>query len=205
MCGRFSLMMPPEQWPDDWQTESFHGSFVANPNVAPTQSVAALVARVDGRRMAGWMRWGLVPHWANDTKKASSLINARMETLTEKPSFRTLISQKRCAVVADSYFEWQTVDGRKQPYRVALAARPLFLFAGLYDTWRTPSDEWLHTCTVITTAATAEINWLHERMPVILDEPALAAWLDPAVREAHVLLQTLHAIAPPAWQIQPAT
>jgi putative SOS response-associated peptidase YedK len=205
MCGRFSLMMPPEQWPADWQIEEFHGSFAVNPNIAPTQSVAALVARADGRRAAGWMRWGLVPNWASDTKKASSLINARLETLAEKPSFRALISRKRCAIAADSYFEWQTVDGRKQPYRVTLPAQPLFLFAGLYDTWRSPTGEWLHTCTVITTAAAPEINWLHERMPVILDEPSLAAWLNPHVREGDGLVQSLHALVPPVFQIQPAS
>jgi len=179
MCGRYTITISFEE-----MMHRFAIDGVAPPyhkpryNVAPFQHVPAIVG--DGRRnRIGELRWGLVPSWAKDDKIGSKMINARAETLMEKASFRPLLSRKRCIIPADSFYEWQTVGGKKRPLRIMLKDGAMFSMAGLYDIWEhTGTGERLSTCTVITTEPNRLVAPIHNRMPVILAPKDEAAWLD---------------------------
>jgi len=169
-------------------------------NVAPTKAVYTVVSRSGtgpqdepaskAERPAGRqlrvMRWGLVPFWAKDAKIGSRMINARSETIAEKPAFRRAFAKRRCLVPADGYYEWQPQpSGPKQPIYITRAdGRPL-AFAGLYELWRDPAvsrddeDAWLWTTTIITTSAPDELGMIHDRMPMIIDPAGWTDWLDP--------------------------
>jgi putative SOS response-associated peptidase YedK len=155
-------------------------------NIAPTQEVLAVVEEGDGRRM-DLLRWGLVPGWAQDLKVGYRMINARAETLGEKPAYRGLVrhAKHRCLILADGYYEWQKPEDRKQPRRplhFTLADGEPFWFAGLWTSRPTPDGQDLASCTIVTCAANELTRPIHDRMPVILDGPeACEAWLDPTV------------------------
>jgi putative SOS response-associated peptidase YedK len=155
-------------------------------NIAPTQEVLAVVEDEGGRRM-DLLRWGLVPSWAKDLKVGYRMINARAETLGEKPAYRGLVRQSkhRCLILADGYYEWQKPEDRKQPRRplhFSLAGGEPFWFAGLWTRWRAPDGTEVPSCTIVTCPANELTRPIHDRMPVILAEPeAWEAWLDPAV------------------------
>jgi putative SOS response-associated peptidase YedK len=151
-------------------------------NIAPSQSVAAIVQLPDSSvRELRQLRWGLIPSWAKDPKIGYKLINARAETVAEKPSFRVAFRQRRCLIVADGFYEWQQLDGsrQKQPYFISLRDEGLFAFAGLYEQWESPSGEVSDTCTIITTTANELVEPIHERMPVILAPQDYSQWLAP--------------------------
>jgi putative SOS response-associated peptidase YedK len=137
------------------------------------------------------MRWGLIPHWAKDAKTAYKMINARVETLTQRPAFRGLLSHHRCLVPASGYYEWQGEGREKTPYSIHPEDQPYIAFAGLYDTWTTPDGEDLDTFTIITTEADPLMAKLHHRMPVILARALEEAWLDPALTQANDVLDLL--------------
>jgi putative SOS response-associated peptidase YedK len=126
------------------------------------------------------MRWGLIPSWTRDIRAAKPLINARAETLTDKPAFRLLLKTHRCLIPASGFFEWKKDGKRKNPYYIRLPDEPLFSFAGLYDQWHNPEGVTVSTYTVITCPANPLVAPLHERMPVILSRPGEDRWLDPA-------------------------
>lgn len=148
-------------------------------NIAPTQSVAAIWRSDLGLQLQS-LRWGLIPSWAKDPAIGSKLINARAETVAEKPSFRSAFRQRRCLIVADGFYEWQQVSSsrQKQPYFIGLQDEGLFAFAGLYEHWHSPEGEIAHTCTIITTTANELVEPIHERMPVILSPQNYDLWLD---------------------------
>ncbi|CAO3446113.1 hypothetical protein [Azospirillum argentinense] len=153
-------------------------------NVAPTQPVPAVRREEDGRHLVT-LRWGLVPFWADDPSIGARLINARGETLAEKPSFREAFRKRRCLVPVDGFYEWKAVGKRKQGYAIRRRDRAPFAFAGLWERWNGPKGgpapaEPLETLTIVTTTANAVLKPLHERMPVILDEADWDLWLDPA-------------------------
>lgn len=189
MCGRFALT--------DTDADKLTAAFALGEtpdvtpryNIAPTQPVATVVHdAAKGYNRLLLMRWGLVPSWSKDTKFASKLINARAETVHEKPSFRESFKLRRCLIIADGFYEWQKVNGDKQPMFIHVADRAPFGMAGLYDRWTDPeTGEVLTTCTIITTAANATMQPLHHRMPVILPTDHYAAWLDPRQTDQGVL------------------
>lgn len=150
-------------------------------NIAPTQKVPALLVR-NGRRVLAEMQWGLVPGWARDKKIGARLINARAETLAEKPAFRNALRKGRCLVPADGFYEWQKEDKRKIPMYIRLIGGRPFAFAGLYEFWR-DADEELLSCTIITTEANELVRPIHTRMPVILPPEMHKPWLDPTLTE----------------------
>ena len=158
-------------------------------NISPTQEVLAVADDRDGRRME-LLRWGLVPRWAKDRKVGYKMINARAETLGERPAYRGLArhSKHRCLILADGYYEWQKPEDPKQPRRplhYSLAEGEPFFFAGLWTVWSAPDGALLPSCTIVTCAANGLARPVHDRMPVILaDEAACEAWLDPAVEGA---------------------
>lgn len=131
------------------------------------------------------MRWGLIPSWAKDTAIGNRMINARAETLAEKPSFRKAFEKRRCIVPADSFFEWRKTNGKtKIPVRFVLKSREPFAFAGLWETWRKPDGQELRSFTIITTAANDLLRPIHDRMPVILRQSDEGKWLDPSAADA---------------------
>ncbi len=177
MCGRFTLIADGAALAQQF---ALPAPLAVAPryNIAPTQPVAAVRVQ-DGQRELTMLRWGLVPHWAHDTRSAARMINARAETVTEKPAFRTAFKYRRCLIPASGFYEWQVTASGKQPHYFQLADGALFAFAGLWEQWAAADGSTLESCTVITTAANATVQPIHERMPVILPPAAYATWLAP--------------------------
>ena len=181
MCGRFTLILDPAAIQLDLNLGDVPPDLHPRYNTAPTQPVAVVTDPVS--RDVQMFRWGLIPAWAKDPSIGSRMINARSETLVEKPSFRTAFARRRCLILADGFYEWYRPAGegaRPQPYYFRLASGQPFGFAGLWDTWRPPAGEPISTCTIITCAANERVARIHDRMPVILDKTALWSWLDPS-------------------------
>jgi putative SOS response-associated peptidase YedK len=153
-------------------------------NVAPGDEVVGVIRRREQAAEGALMRWGLVPHWSKDPKVGYRTINARAESIDERPAFRRAFERHRCLIVADGFYEWQRLEDSprpaKQAYRVTLPDGQPFAFAGLWAAWRTPEDTWLRSCTIVTTVPNETLAPIHDRMPVILPAEAEAAWLDPA-------------------------
>lgn len=180
MCGRYTLRVPFREIVEGLSIlrvgELFAG---AGPrfNVAPTQTVAA-VRVVGGERELVGLRWGLIPPWAKDASIGSRMINARAETLREKPSYRGPLASRRCVLPADGFYEWATEGKRKVPHHFHLRDGGLFAFAGLWDRWVGPEGATLESCTLITTTPNALVSPVHDRMPAMLDRAGVDAWLD---------------------------
>jgi putative SOS response-associated peptidase YedK len=177
MCGRFTLVTDPEKLMSRFHLQEISFDLKPRYNIAPGQQIPAILAD-GGRRRIGQLRWGLVPSWAQDDKIGYKMINARAETLREKPAFRKLFERKRCMIPADGFYEWKQMDGRKQPMRITMRSGEPFAFAGLFDTWTAPDGQKLHTCTIITTRPNEVVADIHDRMPVILRPEDEDLWLD---------------------------
>ena len=199
MCGRYSLTSPTEavrrmfDFPEQ-------PNLAVRVNIAPSQDVAAVRLGADGAsaRHFAWLRWGLIPSWAKEPGIGNRMINARAETIAEKPAFRAAFRRRRCLIPADGFYEWKTERGRKQPYRIALEGGAPFAFAGIWERWEGSGEAGaVESCTIITTEANARLMAIHHRMPVILAPGAYEAWLDPATpgAEAQALLRP----APSEW------
>jgi putative SOS response-associated peptidase YedK len=178
MCGRYTITIDPETAREDLGLAQMPADYQPRYNVAPTQPVA-VVANTSERK-AEWMRWGLIPFWAKDPAIGSRLINARSETIIEKPAFKNAFSKRRCLVLADGFYEWKKgagAKGRAQPYYFKRVDGKPFAFAGLWEFWRSPEGEDVRSCTIITTEANGLVKPVHERMPVMLSGDSLWAWL----------------------------
>jgi len=158
-------------------------------NIAPAQEVWVLVD--DGTRRIETFRWGLVPSWAKDPKIGNKLINARAETLFEKPSFRAAVKQRRCLVLADGFYEWRKSDKGKIPLYIRLRSKRPFGFAGLWESWTSPDGEALKTCAIITTQANELMKPIHERMPVIVPQEQRDLWLNSKIQNETELASVL--------------
>jgi len=180
MCGRFTLRTP---------THVLGGQFAAvadivfEPrfNVAPSQPIAAVRLNPDGQpgeRHLVALRWGLIPSWAKEASIGNRMINARSETVAEKPAFRAAFRRRRCLVPADGFFEWQRRGKAKQPYFIHLPDERPFAMAGLWESWEGPDQSLIESCTILTTAPNEVMAPIHDRMPVILPAAAQAVWLD---------------------------
>jgi putative SOS response-associated peptidase YedK len=181
MCGRFTLFLDAETLQDEFGLAEVQPEYGPHYNLAPTQPVA-VITNAQNRRM-DFMRWGLVPYWAKDPSIGSKMINARSETIQEKPSFKNAFQKRRCLIPADGFYEWlRGVPGKSTstPFYFHLANRGPFAFAGLWEFWKSPEGEELRTCTIITTSANELVAKVHERMPVILTGDNMNAWLLPA-------------------------
>lgn len=190
MCGRFTLTQSPERIADLFELEALP-QFVAGFNIAPTQPVPVIRCGPAAQRQFDYLYWGFVPSWAKDPSIGARMINARSETVAEKPAFRTAFKRRRCLVLADGFYEWQKVGSKKQPYYFHLLDHQPFGFAGLWDYWHGPDGSELESCTILTTAANALMQPIHDRMPVILPPEAYTTWLDPASQTAPPLLPLL--------------
>jgi putative SOS response-associated peptidase YedK len=156
-------------------------------NVAPTQPIITIRMTGTGTRTLAMSRWGLIPSWSKDGTAAVKMINARGETLSEKPSFRVALQQRRCLIPADGFYEWRMENGKKQPFRIGMKGGVIFAFAGLWESWLAKQDGYgyeegdlVETVTIVTTDANDKLRPIHHRMPVILPPENYAAWLDPA-------------------------
>lgn len=182
MCGRFSQLLSWAELVRLYRvtTAAAAPNWPPRYNIAPTQPVAVVRAAAAGGRRLEAMRWGLVPVWAKDVSIGVRMINARAETLVEKPAFREAVQQRRCLIPADGFYEWRKLPGvGKQPYLISWRqVDPPPAFAGLWDRWVDPTGTELLSCTIITTEANLTIRPLHHRMPALLDASEQEAWLD---------------------------
>jgi putative SOS response-associated peptidase YedK len=204
MCGRFTLRRPDLMAERFQATLDLDGALAPRYNVAPTQPVPIVVAAPAGR-VIQTARWGLIPGWAKDPAIGSRMINARAETLAEKPSFRAALRSRRCLVPADGFYEWQAAARRKVPHLIEARDGDLFAFAGLYEHWRDPAGAIVTSCTIITTAPNDLLlhggvggQPIHDRMPAILRPEHEAVWLDPALNAGDAW-QTLVEPYPADW------
>lgn len=200
MCGRFTLRASAEQIAEffgllrdlvEWDAPRF--------NIAPTQSILAVRDGSAGREPVR-LRWGLIPSWAKDTKLAASMINARAETVAEKPAFRSPFRKRRCLIPVSGFYEWQRDGKSKVPYLISLRSEELFAFAGLWEKWRAPEGNLVESCTVLTTSPNELMATIHDRMPVILKPADFGVWLDPQLDAASVLTSLL--VSYPAEEMQ---
>lgn len=177
MCGRFAFYSPAEATAALFGAR---GSLEMKPryNIAPTQDVATIRIDDEGSRELAALRWGLVPFWAKDPSIGNRMINARAETVAEKPAFRAAYRRRRCLVLADGFYEWRKEAAGKTPYFISLASEEPFCFAGLWEKWQSKeSDDSIQSTTLITAAANDFMASLHHRMPVILEAEAANRWL----------------------------
>ncbi len=181
MCGRFTLHHSPEAVVKRFQIQEKLFDFPARYNIAPNQPIAVVTrnAHGDDLKVLEGYRWGLVPSWAKDDSMGAKMINARGETLAEKPSFKTALKRRRCLIPADGFYEWKTEGKTKQPVHIRFKDERIFAFAGLWDEWNGPGDAPLRTCTIITGEPNPLLRTLHHRMAVILEPQHEDIWLDP--------------------------
>ncbi|MCY4528644.1 MAG: SOS response-associated peptidase [Chloroflexi bacterium] len=189
MCGRYSLIADLGELARRFEFDGDWDAFERRYNIAPTQNVLTVVGGES--RRGGYMRWGLKPSWAKDKSMGSRMINARAETVVEKPSFGNALRRRRCLFLADGFYEWQKVGKQRIPMRIVMRSSEPFAFAGLWETWRDPQGDVNPSCTIITTSANDTLSPIHNRMPVILPHDLEAFWLDDSVTDPEVLTSVL--------------
>lgn len=189
MCARYTLTKKPKVIRNAYELESPE-EFKPNYNVAPTHAMPVITADEPGKIQL--MHFGLVPHWAKDLKVGYSMLNARQETLLEKPSFKPLlVKNKRCLILADGFYEWKTVGKEKLPFRFTLKDRDTFSFAGLWSQWLNPADgKPYRSFSIVTTVPNHTVSELHDRMPVILSEESEKYWLSEDIKPEELIGQT---------------
>lgn len=185
MCGRFSNRTSAKKIKKEFKVAEVPPS-EERYNIAPTQKILG-ISQESNEREARTFQWGLVPSWAKDRSMGARLINARSETVHEKPAFREPFKRRRLIIPADGYYEWQKTGGRRQPFYFTMRNEHLFGFAGLWDRWKSPEGEILETCTILTTEANEKAKDIHDRMPVILSPADYDLWLDEDVRKLELL------------------
>jgi putative SOS response-associated peptidase YedK len=230
MCGRYASSRRPEDLVEEFEIDKVEVKETLQPdyNVAPTKQVYAVLERAarpddedphePAQRQLRTLRWGLVPFWAKDPAIGSRMINARMETVHEKPAYRRAFSSRRCLLPADGYFEWYPTEQRtkagkpvKQPFFIHPADGGVLAMAGLYEIWRDPTrDEddpqrFLWTCTVLTTRAEDSVGHIHDRMPLLVEPDRYAAWLDPSHADVEDLTRLLVPAAPGRLEAYPVS
>jgi putative SOS response-associated peptidase YedK len=204
MCARFTLTAPASRVALLFDL-ALPLELTPRYNIAPTQNVLAVRLDEQNQKAYAWFRWGLVPSWADDLTIGQRLLNARCETVGEKPAFRDAIRKRRCLIAADGYFEWKGEKGQKQPYFVHLSGREPFAFAGIWERWHDPEDKLIETCSILTREANPRMRSLHDRMPVILPAATHARWLDPAIKQAAELNDLYDALPDDALGLYPVS
>jgi putative SOS response-associated peptidase YedK len=222
MCGRYTLATPS---PFDVRARFPVGETVEierRYNIAPGDHVLAVTTSREGEPRGELLKWGLVPSWADSPKTGLKMINARVETVAERPAFRRAFERYRCLIIADGFYEWRRIqpddsrpgrfgeagrrgagrrEGPKQPFHITAKGARLFAFAGLWSIWHGDDDQTLRTCTILTTAANSAIAPLHDRMPIILERDAEQAWLDVST-PADVLSEILVGLSPAQTELR---
>ena len=192
MCGRFVGYRSLEELKIHFPIDKVACEAASNFNVAPSQEILAIFKQ-NGENWLDKFHWGLVPFWAKDVSIGNKMINARAESVAEKPSFRNAFKKRRCLIPADGFYEWKGEKGEKQPMFISLPDKKPFAFAGLWETWYQKDDQnsVYRSCTIITTRASDSMRNIHHRMPVILKPQVYEPWLDPANRDAAQLIEIL--------------
>ncbi len=185
MCGRYSLIADLGELAKRYEFDGDGLALKPAYNVAPTQDVLTVVG--GETRRGGFMRWGLIPWWAKNASIGSRLINARAETVSEKPAFRDALRRRRCLVLADGFYEWQRTGSARKPMRVVMRSREPFAFAGLWSVWRDPDGNRIPSCAIITTTANDLLRPVHDRMPVVLPRELEELWLDRSIDDPGAL------------------
>lgn len=191
MCGRYLYFGPFDNLKENVRIDVIDKEPTDNYNVAPTQDVPAILRDANQNHLKH-LHWGLIPFWAKDPAIGSRMINARAETLAEKPSFKNVFKKRRCLILANGYYEWTAEKSGKQPYFITTTGGNLFAFAGLWEAWKNKDDETtIQSCTIITTEASPQIAHLHHRMPVILTAEYYRNWLEPGLHDINELQDIL--------------
>jgi putative SOS response-associated peptidase YedK len=204
MCGRYTLGTPLEQLLEVFDVPGVSFDYQPRFNVTPTQDMPVVVADGAGGRKMGPLRWGLVPFWAKDPSIGNRMINARSETVAEKPAFKNAFRRRRCLVPADGFYEWEKRTEGKVPHWIHQPGARPFAMAGLWEKWAPEGREPLFTFTILTTDASPDLRYIHPRMPVILPQDAWDPWLD-AERDPAGLLGLLHSTAEGALEEWPVS
>ena len=206
MCGRFTLVVSPDELQSAFPNFKIPGDLPPSYNIAPSQPIPVIPN--DGQKCLDFFRWGLVPSWAEDEKFGGyNLINARGETVAEKPSFRSPFRRRRCLVLADGFYEWKSLgQGQpKQPYYFYLKDKKPFAFAGLWDIWHSPHGDELRSAAIITTTPNQLVEPIHSRMPVILPREAYQEWLAPEEKEPQTLEKWLRSYPEERMEAHPVS
>lgn len=192
MCGRFTLFSNYENIIERFHVESAFDvdEYQYSYNIAPSQTVVSVINDGTKNRM-GYLKWGLIPFWAKDEKIGYKMINARAESLADKPSFRNAYKNRRCLIVADSFYEWRREGNQKTPMRIKLKSGEPFGFAGIWEKWKSPEGNEIFSCSIITTVANETMSSIHDRMPVILRPEDEQEWLNPDNHDAAYLNEFL--------------
>jgi putative SOS response-associated peptidase YedK len=207
MCGRFTLSQTGEALAEVFELADVP-TVAPRYNIAPTQPVGVVrSAPASGlvAREFTYLSWGLVPSWSKDPKMGARLINARAETVAEKPSFRAAFKRRRCLVIADGFYEWKRTQKSKQPYYFQLKDHQPFGFAGLWEHWEDGNGDVIESCTMITTEANGVLSPIHDRMPVILDPAGYELWLNPTIETDPRLHDLLRPYAEEAMESYPVS
>jgi putative SOS response-associated peptidase YedK len=189
MCGRFVQKSDLRKIAPLFKVDIVECDLQPSFNVAPRQPIAVIME--EGRKKIVTMQWGLIPFWAKDPAIANKLINARAETIAEKPSFRNPFKSKRCLIIADGFYEWQGSGADKRPFYICMKDEKPFGMAGIYDYWKNPKGVKIITCAIITTEANKVMAPIHHRMPVIIGPEDYDTWLDPAETDTSKMLTLL--------------
>jgi putative SOS response-associated peptidase YedK len=190
VCGRYTLARSQQELSERFGIKQIFIDLTARYNIAPSQK-APVILNLEGNITMDACRWGLVPAWAKHLEKGKALINARAETLSQRPSFKTALSGRRCLVPADGFYEWKKTGTARRPFYIHSADNALFAFAGIFDEHKNEEGVLLRTFSIITTQANDTMSGLHDRMPVILSADLESAWLDPALKEPGRLVSLL--------------
>jgi putative SOS response-associated peptidase YedK len=205
MCGRFVLMSPGSVLAERFGLRE-EPQLPPRYNVAPGQSIAAVRKLPEDHAPAlALLRWGLIPPWSKEPSVGFKMLNARSETVAEKPAFRNAFKTRRCLIPADGFYEWKKEGKLKQPYFIATVAGALFAFAGLWERWKGPDETVLESCTILTTEANAVVAELHDRMPVILSPETYGTWLDPELKAVPILRDLLQPYSAEAMTCRPVS
>ena len=193
MCGRYTLALKEEILLRRFNVMEFGWKHTPRYNVAPSQDNPVVLLNEENKRIMMPMRWGLIPYWAQDESIGNRMINARIETIAQKPSFKTSLRKRRCLVPANGYYEWTKLGkpGKRPPFRIVLKSRELFAFAGLWDVWKNQIGDLIHSYTIITTEADDLVGKIHPRMPVILRPENEDRWIDPTIEDLDGLMKAL--------------
>lgn len=205
MCGRYTLTSPGESVSALFDLQEIP-QIPLRFNIAPTQETAVVrVPEAGAERELAFLRWGLIPYWAKEASIGNRMINARSESVAEKPAYRWSFRKQRCLVATDGFFEWKKEGKAKQPYLIRRKDRQPFAFAGLWARWKDPENGPLDTFTILTTDANEHIRTLHDRMPVILPRESFDLWLDPKVEDAARLQPLLVPLAADDLELVPVS
>ena len=190
MCGRFVLISDLSVVAQSFGAAGVSLHFLPDRNIHPGRPVPAVIGTDRGNRLASFS-WGLVPFWAKDPSIGARLINARAETIAQKPAFQNAFRKQRCLIPADGFYEWKKDGASKKPFQFGLKSKELFVFAGLYERWAAAGRKPLQTCAIITTRANEVVAAVHDRMPVIIPKAAQDLWLNPEIQNPALLAEVL--------------